>query len=339
MTADHFPSGFPRARLPVLLVILLGLAGCDLEFTDQQIVLRHNQALDTLDILLIYEGVYPGNRGDDKMEKALAAAERILAGHREFMAIDWPFYWDLEELTKAAEGTLAQDPADGEGAHQGSAQGQQDAGDALFALNQFRVKSVGIYLDHEKRLSGYQLIRVTRWKEVERLLNRVISSALLEEDKEEAAREQTAGKQADEQGGALLDAQTLAWWKKKAKTDKPWFRFRARALEVELPLSKKVMQRIGSKLLSGPRLMPGEEDDDKYSAFLGALLSQLDQVHYQGESLTMVFEDLEDRAVRLDLKIPGRRYSAALLDALQERNHLPDLSLDKAGVRELLDRL
>ena len=132
------------ARLVGLFALLL-CGGCDVQFPQQEVRFRYDAETDTLDVLMIYRGVHTPNDTDKALAKGVDVVDRILAGRREFMFIDWPFYFDWDDK---------EDDAD---AHPR----------ALDVESRLELVRAGAFLDEEQRLCGYQLFK---WRELNKSL-------------------------------------------------------------------------------------------------------------------------------------------------------------------------
>src|SRR5262245_22172717 len=128
-----------RPALKMLFPLaLLGCPACDLKYLDQEVLLRHDPATDSLEVLLIYRGLTATGDSPDALGKALVIARRILAGRREFEVSGWPGHLDLD------------DPA----AYQGL---EPECAQALQAIS---IEAQEAFIDPEGRFSAYQLLRI-----------------------------------------------------------------------------------------------------------------------------------------------------------------------------------
>jgi len=199
------PVASSLRRVAAPLALLVGLAGCDLEFLEEEITLERNAASDTLDVTFDYRGVIAHDESDEAVEKAVAAARRILAGRREFMILDWPLHFDLDD-----GGPLA------------------DASPAVMRfVESVSVESVEPYVDARGRLSCRQRVRVREASGFFRLLNSAISSEVLEAEAEERLGA----------GAPWFDERSRALFVERAESGKPWVTLGRRGLEIDLPLT------------------------------------------------------------------------------------------------------
>ena len=66
---------------PWIFLTLLGMSlpACDVEFTDQEISIRHERGVDSADLLLVYHDLEPG----DDLDAATERVARMLDGRAE----------------------------------------------------------------------------------------------------------------------------------------------------------------------------------------------------------------------------------------------------------------
>lgn len=197
-------SVFMRKSLRSCLAAV-ALAGCDLEFPEQDIVLRRDEAADTLDLLLVYRGVSADDDSEQAIEKGVAAAEKILAGRRQFMFLDWPFHFDLDDAEIAADASP----------------------DALRAVAGVSVERVGAFLDAKGRLSGFQQLRLREASAWIELVNGTVSRAVLEAE--------AAGTLGDD--APWLDARSRDLLVERARSGKPWVTLERNGIEIDVPVT------------------------------------------------------------------------------------------------------
>ena len=94
------------AALPLSLAFL---SGCDVQFPEQEVRMQYDTEADTLDVLFIYKGVHTPETSAEALNDGKNVADRILAGRREFMLLDWPYLWDLDELAEVPLDQLLKD--------------------------------------------------------------------------------------------------------------------------------------------------------------------------------------------------------------------------------------
>ena len=95
----------PRQTLAVTVAATLWLAGCDVEFPQQEVRLRHNDSTNTLDVLFLCQGLTTKENTEKDLDKGVRAVERLLQGHREFMLMNWPLHVNLDGNIDAARAT------------------------------------------------------------------------------------------------------------------------------------------------------------------------------------------------------------------------------------------
>src|SRR5260221_10937442 len=90
--------GHLSARL--LLFASLSWACSPIRFPSQDVILKQDQKLAVLDILILYNEIESG-RGSSKPGDESDTdkfASHVISGKREFMLFDWPLQLDLDEL-------------------------------------------------------------------------------------------------------------------------------------------------------------------------------------------------------------------------------------------------
>jgi len=129
------------------------LAGCDIEFPEQEVRLKHDAEADTLDVLFIYQGVTTPRDDADALAAGTAVADRILAGRREFMLLDWPLLWDLDEMAAQDGQVLA----------------------ITRIIERVSLVEVGAFTDADDRLSAFQHFRMTEVSDTLAQANQLIT--------------------------------------------------------------------------------------------------------------------------------------------------------------------
>lgn len=194
-----------RSCLAVACAASLALAGCDLEFPEEEVLVERDAAADTLDLFVLYRGVTADDDSPEAIEKAVAAAERILGGRRQFMFLDWPFHFDLDSPELAADA----------------------APEARRLLDGVTVERAGACLDRDGRLSGYQRIRFREASAWFDLVNAAASRAVLE-----AAESGELG-----DGAPWLDARSRDLLVERARSGRPWVTLERNGVEIDVPVT------------------------------------------------------------------------------------------------------
>ncbi len=222
-----------RILFPALAAALVALAaGCDIEFPEQEILARLDSAADRLDLLFIYKGVTAHDDSEEAVGKAVAAAERILAGRRQFMIVDWPLHFDLDREDCDVSSPLGRR-----------------------VLGNFSVAQVGAFLDSDGRLSGYQLVRVKEAKLLFHAIDAFVNKAVLEADAD--------GDLGDD--AEFLDDRSKALMVERAGSGGSWGRLSSSGLEISFP----VTSAAAAGAIRSLRKM--NDDDAAGAALLGAL--------------------------------------------------------------------
>jgi hypothetical protein len=208
-----------RARAMLIPLALWFLPACDLKYVDQEVLIQHDPATDSLDVLLIYRGLTATADTPDAVGKALAIAQRILGGRREFEVNGWPWHFDLD------------DPAACDGMEPECAQ----------VLQGISIEAQEPFLDPEGRLSAYQLLRVPGFAQGLDCLNRSISRQVLE----------NAG---DAKPDGMIDERTIGLWVERAQSGAPWIHHRLirsqeGVFEFDLPASDATADAVQRALI------------------------------------------------------------------------------------------
>lgn len=167
---------FPPLRY---LVVLAGLAiallqtAC-IEFDRQIMSYRLDAKADTLLIFQNYLGIYGGDNENVLSDQEVAQLRSVLEGERTFFFYNWIFELNVSQLEQTA-GNLGEDQAD------------SDRERALYARARKAVKTLRenltinngpFYLDPEGRLSGVQMVRITKLTKVVTAVNDGIRAML-----------------------------------------------------------------------------------------------------------------------------------------------------------------
>jgi hypothetical protein len=154
----------------LLLALATGSMGCgSLSFEKQDVIIRHDVEGDALDILLIYHGVFtnlPPRVSDEerqeRLEKGVAAFERIAAGARECAIGEDMNCFSIDELASKA----AAKPNDIE------------AGPHVAIYRLITLEDHAAFVEDAK-LCGFQRFKIHPWSEFEARVNALISSEVI----------------------------------------------------------------------------------------------------------------------------------------------------------------
>ena len=224
---QRFSTFFPRL---LGLTVLLLCSGCDLEFPEQEVHIRYDAEADTLDMLILYVGVRAENDSEDAVGKGRDRMNRVLAGRREFMFMDWPFYFDLDE--EDMEEALPPE--------------------AWAAAERVQLVRVEAFLDESQRLCVIQHFRMTGVTAVLADANRLLHEAALR------------ALEAGEVGTAawfLFDAAEEAEWRAFTEDATPWVSLEGGHLVLRVPATQGGAARA---LEEYSRVIAEDGEGDRY---------------------------------------------------------------------------
>lgn len=211
-------------QVPARLLSLACLASAcaPIHFTSQDVVLKHDQAHDVLDVLILYNEIErgEGSSGDGAESKTDEFTADLIRGKRHFMLFDWPFDIDLDRI-KA-------DPPMETGAW---AEWEREC---LARFDDVSVERSGFFRSEHGRLSLFQELRI---KNVSRLVA-VLDRALGLRTEECVA----AGNL--EQLLPCSDARTRELWADWAKKKSRWLTLESGVLRIDLPMSSQSAARL-----------------------------------------------------------------------------------------------
>ena len=285
------------------LTLLLPLGACDLECVEEEVIWRHDAQEDTLDVLLVYHGVMQGYNlsaeDDEQMAKALGALDRVTGGAREFMVMDWPFYWDLEDWGPDEE--------------------------ILPALAAFRrdlsVADVGLFLDAQRRLSVFQHLHLERASVHLASANRAIREDILEQGAEDLWSSCAGG------GEALC-----AW----AESGGDFILMRGNSVTVQWPSSAACTREFLAEFAE-ELAVEQEEGVDSTLVVVLAILAATTSLSLDENHMQISVGEEEAGELELDCVLWERVYDPALLGRLRERGEKIDGWPDLKQVRSAFD--
>ena len=290
----------------------LALTGCDLRFDRQEVMIRHSEELDQLEVLLIYHGVTAGSNG---MPKALDSAAKLLAGREEFMVVDWPLYADISGWRESCEETLAS-----------STEPEQitTARQQLELANHFEVTKVGIFLDDEERLCGYQHLRIDHVTTLIAALNEWIH------DQVRTMPEPDDGYLEE----PSFSRDTLALIRQKTEAGTPWLRLDKGVFHIDVPMSAADSEASRRWLFR--ELASLTEDEQKFAHVATELLAQVNHFVADETGLHLAIGKTQTPSLELHLDINDVVYDSALLNELTRLGHEIDPEFDLTKARRLI---
>jgi hypothetical protein len=287
---------------------MAGLGGCDLVFTGQEVHLRHDAATDRIELLLIYRGLTTPSADDTAIESGVRAFERLNAGEREFIVVEWPLHFRLDAW--AAEARLTRHDAGASAADRSLAE------QALGVLERIELVEHVAFLDHEGRPCAYQRLRVRDAAWVVATLNRMISYHLLAQ----AAQGALAP-------GGDLDARSFQLLVEHAEAGQPWFVLASGRIVVDVPLSDPVLRRARRDLILdlGP--------DNPFRGLVAELFASAAALEFARERFHGEWAPDAAGTFAWAIDNPTHEYHAELSDALRERGVLLREGVDIEAVR------
>lgn len=256
------------------------LAGCCIQYRQQDITFEHHPEDDSAELVLVYRGVTATDDTEGKVGDALVVVQRLLAGKREFQT---PFgSFDL----------------DAPGLREGSADP-----DLLAVLDDVQLFEAAVFLDEEGQLAGRQRFWIDRCAPVLRLLNRRVSAAILEAASDGSLEKDTP----------LLDDRTRELWVRHASTGGSWIDLVDGEIGIDVPITRESWERVQREILS--ELIAPEAQSG--AAFLAQVLGHLRHFEVADERLSIVFAPPATGIYQLSAHDPGVNYSPRLKEALE----------------------
>jgi hypothetical protein len=314
-----------RWRQPFHLLIaavLLTATSCEIEFTEQEVRIRHDAAADQLHVLLIYKGLTAPEESENAVKKAVQAMEKLLAGRRQFMVVNWPLHFDLDSSSEKLRNVVEEwQAASEEQRDEDGLQHFQRAQETLAVLRNFHVTEYGLMLDEEERLSGYQYLRIDRISALIAHLNESLRREILENFPDESDDD--------------LDLRTQRLMLQKAKERSDWIWLKDGVFGAEVPTSHDALAGLFREF--GKDLRKAEEKDLGFLQVLGTLLHNVQEFHIAHERLTITLGNPETRLLKAKLEVPSVEYRADLRKALQKLGIEPNPQLTLDSVRSKLE--
>lgn len=288
----------PARSLRCAALALGLLAGCaPIRYSAEEVLLRHDAEADTLEVLILYEGIQanPQDGGKDGLAVAEEFSSRVALGRREFMIFDWPLHLDLEGLV----GDLANVPEDA--TDPWSAWKRE----GLVHLGAIRVVASGYYAGEKDSLSLYQRFRVERASRLVEWFDRALRIWI-----DEARAQGTLDKKMP-----VLAPETRAAWVELAAAKGRWLRLADGGIEVKLPMSPTDAAGVFAVVLG-----PGWSDveDVKGPAAFAAALTEIEI----GSGHLRLAWKAKDGVLALRLAGP-KEYDGSLAKRLRSGDALP----------------
>ena len=320
------PELHPRSpRGPLALVVLCSLlaTACDLRVESQEVHVRHDAAVDSLEVLLIYCGVTTETSDAEATDKGLKALRRLLEGRREFYFLNWPLYWDLDRISEECREELGEPHLDHPDSPEGRNRARNDQCDnwALMVMDRFEWIEQGVFVDDGK-LCGFQRFRIRQVSEVVEIANRAMHAQLIEA----------------EEGGDLesdvFDSATLGALVASAQRGEPWLSLDADGWSIDLPIARESLQSLWARAFRA--LLEADATDQgellESARALSGLVTTLDLRH--GRARATLGNAGGD--FRMELVSPVVEDDGAFLRIVQDQNVAQPASRSLADVRALL---
>jgi hypothetical protein len=245
------------------------LAACaPIRYASQDVVLRHEAESDTLDVLILYEGIQAQPQkqlfqpATDGIEEGLGFVRSVLAQRRQLVLNGLHFDLDMPLERPESEGTQATLVQETEN-----------------CLRHVRVERSGFFRGEEGRLGLYQHVRVREAHRLVALANLAFAYAIEEKVQEGRFEDSTP----------WLDAETRASWIALARDRRPVFTLGTRGLEVELPMTAG----NAAELLSA---MTRESAESREAAQrFATLLSSLTEISIADDKVRLRWDQREAR--------------------------------------------
>lgn len=281
-------------------VVFLLATGCELKISEYEMHFRYDHRGDALDLLLIYKGITVSRDDPETLKKAVATSREFLAGKRRFVVFfGTPWEFDLDGAARDLSG--------------------DERARILEALGGWKLQGCGSFLDEARRLSAWQLFRVEGCSRTVKVLNNLLSKAVLESIRGgEFARDSTT-----------LDERDRELWRKRAEGGGPWLWLDGPELVFDVPLGAAGYERLQRQLVEGA-LRKGIEEFERelkaeacWNFFLVQVLAQTRRFEV-GEDRVVLRLRGADGVIRWRSLQPAARYDSRLLDALRKEGIAPD---------------
>jgi hypothetical protein len=286
----------PSLRLRVAC-LLAGLAGCaPIGFDEQEFSLRHDAKADALEVLIVYDSIQSVAAEQERLREGLRFADVVSKGRREFMILDWPLHFDLEELLARArpEEETPPDPW------------QAWSRELLTALRGTEVVDSGYCRGKADRVSLHQELRFTGVAKLVAVFDRALH--LWVEDSTAAGE--------FESETPVFDARTRELWTLAAKEQRAWLSLKDGLLVVDLPMTEACASRLlGEFIVNASR-------NESSAAGLAGLFSHLESLRIADERAVLRW-----KLAGPTLTFPrqkGLEYDPALAEDLRAAKALPD---------------
>ena len=232
-----------------------------------------------------------------------------MRGEREFMIVDWPLHFKIDEWVGQAGESLKEPDS--------STIDRRQARLLLQIAERISLVSHGLFLDEQQQLSGYQHFRVRDFGRVVDLLNQMISAAILDENAKGELKP-------DE----VFDSRSIQLMIQRAESGQPWFRLDADGITVDLPFSLETT-RTGRRELFH-ELLKSDDDDEAFADLGAVLLASVTSLSFEQDRAVGVFQPDQPGHFKCEIKNPAATYSEALYGALKARGQVirEDLTIE-----------
>lgn len=279
------------------LALALLSACAPIRFSVQEVLLRHDPSADTLDVLILYDGVQVAPQNEDKDEMAVAQrfVTRVTVGGRELMLVDWPFHFDLDDIQKDASDDV----------HDEKDPWTSWQREGLECLGTIRVVSSGFYAGDQGRPSAHQRFRIEKASRLIGLIDRSLPIWI-----DEYVHAGSLEKELP-----FLDAKSRDAWVELAKHRTRWFALRDGAIEIDLPMTSESAVKLLATVFE-------EGADDPISArIIASLTVPLSELHIAEGRLRIALHP-KGGVIRLRIESSGE-FDGRLSEKLRSSEEFP----------------
>lgn len=284
------PSSTHFRWLPAALACACIAACAPIRITGQQICVRQDVAKDTLDVLLVYQGIHAGDGDECTLAEALRFSARVSNGRREFMILDWPLLFDLDELEGKRATDESSDPTERAW---------------LDWMHGISVVKAGRCWDEKGRLALYQHLHAQHAARLIELSNDLLLDWIEERVSEKSLASDTR----------LFDDRTRDLWIEMAKKRTPWLKLADGRLAVDLSMTEGSAARVLAWILEECR-----RDTISAGQFQG-LSASIASLRIADENLHLEFASAR-QALRFDF-VKDADYTPLLQERIQNCKDFP----------------
>jgi hypothetical protein len=240
---------FGQLTARLLLLASLSWACSPIRFTSQDVLLKHDQKHDVLDVLILYNEIESG-RGTSKPGEESDTdkfTSHVISGKREFMLFDWPLQVDLDEL---AANPIRSGPW---------GDWQREGVDLLGGIS---VERAGVFHSEKGWPSLFQHFRIKKASRLIAWLDQSLRLSIEDKMKEGTFEKDTP----------WFDARTRDLLADLVKEKKRWLTLQAGVLTVDLPVTSPCAARVFAELM---KHCGNQKEDGRFLTCLSAPISEI----------------------------------------------------------------